>query len=59
MAGFRDLWALLLGWKSSRPLRSAYYLAFGQVHVTGVGHGPDRPAAAIHSSGPKAGQIHG
>ncbi len=59
MSGFRDLLALVLGWKASRSLRSYYRVDAGQVHVPGIQQGTQRAAGLIHTSGSIAGQIHG
>jgi hypothetical protein len=59
MSTWRDLMALVLGWKTSPSAESSRYTAAGQVHVAGVECGNGRPAGQVHSSGPLRGQIHG
>ncbi|OHB83810.1 MAG: hypothetical protein A2V98_19925 [Planctomycetes bacterium RBG_16_64_12] len=64
MGGFRDLLALLLGWKSASPgADPPYRAAVGRVWRTGAQAG--RPyvagqrAGRVFTTGPLAGQIHG
>ena len=64
MAGFRDLLALLLGWKSSSPgAEPPYRTAAGQVWHTGAvaggHHVTGQKAGLVFTPGPVAGQIHG
>ncbi len=54
MGGFRDLLALLVGWKSaSRGDDPPYRTVAGQVYVAGG------RAGEVFTNGPVAGQIHG
>ncbi len=64
MAGFRDLLALLLAWKSSSPgAGPPYRTAAGQVWHTGAHVGghyvTGRQAGQVFTPGRAAGQIHG
>ena len=64
MAGFRDLLALLLAWKSSRPgAEPPYRTAAGQVWHTGAHagghHATGQRAGQAFTPGRVAGQIHG
>ncbi|NQT15768.1 MAG: hypothetical protein HQ582_23625 [Planctomycetes bacterium] len=54
MGGFRDLLAMLLGWKSAAMGDDPpYRTAAGQIYVTG------QRAGQVFTNGPVAGQIHG
>lgn len=64
MGGFRDLLALLLGWKSAGPGGdSPYHVAAGQVWHTGATAGEHyvtgQRAGQAFTTGQVAGQIHG
>ena len=64
MAGFRDLLALLLAWKSASPITGPpYRTVAGQVGHTGAvaggQHLTGQRAGQLHTPGRVAGQIHG
>jgi len=59
MSGFRDLLALMLGWKTSSPKWPGWRVAAGQVHAGGADQRGGRPAGQLHTSGTTAGQVYG
>ena len=64
MGGFRDLLALVLGWKSAHVGGNPpYHAAAGRVWHTGAQaggqHVAGQRAGQVFTNGPLAGQIHG
>jgi hypothetical protein len=63
MGGFRDLLALLLGWKSARTAVAPFRVVCGQVWHPGALVGrpylAGQQAGHAHTDGKTAGQIHG